>query len=77
MTPFPNKPTVVVLTDKNGKVAAVASNLAAFDPEGANPDRLAVVLTDNVNVFNANSDNKPFNSTLPEQPVQVLAMRKS
>ena len=36
-----------------------------------------VVLTDNVNVFNANSDNKPFNSTLPEQPVQVLAMRKS
>lgn len=68
MTPLPCNPTVVILLNKNadGLVEAVASNI--------DPDLNVKVVTTVVD-FNNEACNKPFDSTRPRQPEQVLASK--
>lgn len=66
MTPMPVNPVVVVQIE-NGRVINTASNIG---------NDLTVVAVDNATAFNTEAAGKPFNSTLPIQPTQVLAMKK-
>ena len=68
MYPLPVNPTVVVRIDSNGQnVLAVASNIDA--------DLKVVIVKDDAS-FAEEAANKPFDSTRPPQPHQVLAPRK-
>jgi hypothetical protein len=64
MTPMPDKPTVALRLDQQGRVTAVASNIS--------PD-LEIVITRDANTFKDEAANKPFDTTRPPQPAQVLA----
>jgi hypothetical protein len=64
MTPLPEKPTVALRLDQQGRVFAVASNIS--------PD-LEIVITRDANVFKDEAANKPFDTLRPPQFVQVLA----
>lgn len=67
MTPMPVNPVVVVQRDINGNIVGFSSNIG---------NDLNVVLVSNDTDFNRESLGKPFNSKVPVQPTQVLAMRK-
>ena len=67
MTPLTTNPNAVILLNPEGRIEAVASNVA--------PD-LKVVITSDRATFADEAANKPFDTTRPVQPEQVMAMRK-
>ena len=63
MIPLTEKPSVVILTDPQGKVIASATNVA--------PD-LDVVFTNDRAIYEQEAANKPFDSTRQLPPSQPL-----
>lgn len=67
MTPLTENPTVVVRVSPDGKLVDVASNVS---------QDLKVVIVGSATAYADEAANKPFDTTRPVQPTQVLAMRK-
>ena len=68
MTPLPTNPNAVILVDTENKIVATASNISE--------DFIVKVVTER-SAFVAEAANKPFDSTRPPQPVQVLSSAAS
>lgn len=67
MIPLPVNSKVVILLNPEGKVEAIATNV----------DRdINVTVTSDPAVYREAALGQPFNSKVPVQPTQVLAMRK-